>query len=67
MSPHIATKGELGNHEPPDDEVVVDPQRLQTRLLKQLVCEHMEEERMITGAQLVFTWKLQQVNSNPFF
>ena len=67
MSSQISTEEDRGFHEPPGDEFVVDTQRFQTRLLKQLICEHMEEESMVTGAQFVFTQKLQQISSNHLF
>ena len=67
MSSQISTEEEQGFHEPPGNEFVVDTKRFQTRLLKELICEHMEEESMVTGAQLVFTQKLQQISSNLVF
>ena len=67
MSSQISTEEEQGFHEPPGNDFVVDTKRFQTRLLKELICEHMEEESMVTGAQLVFTQKLQQISSNLFF
>ena len=58
MSSQISTEEQRGFHERPDGEFVVDPQIFRTRLLKEFVCEHMEEESMITGAQLGFKHKL---------
>lgn len=43
-------RSECGFHEPVDDEFVVDPKRFWTRLFRELVCDHVEEKKMITAA-----------------
>lgn len=49
-----------------ENEAVVGPQRSLTGFLKEVVCECMESERRIMGAQLMSTQKLYRVHSKTF-